>query len=67
MAKKFKITFHLTDGSTIYCMPGDYRAVVDRRTDDEPPQRVWEILVSGYVIRQLWPEQIATWEKEPVL
>ena len=64
---KFKVTFYLTDGSVLTCMPGDYRAVLDRRIDSEPPQRVWEIMVSGYVMRQLWPEQIARWEKEPVL
>lgn len=66
-SNKHKVIFHLVDGTTITCMPGDYRAVMDRRGDFEEPQRVWEILVAGHVMRQLWPEQIDSWEMEPII
>lgn len=64
---KCKATFWLAEGGTMTCMPGDYRAVIDQRGDWEQPQRVWEILVAGHVVRRLWPEQVLNWEMEPLL
>lgn len=62
----FKTTLWLTDGSVIHCMPGECRAVLDKRGDWEEPQRVFEIIVGGYIVRRLWPEQIFKYEKEPL-
>lgn len=67
MPSKLKATFVLIDGSTITCMPGDYRAVLDRRGTWEKPQRVWEIMVSGHVVKRLWPEHVLSWEQLPLL
>lgn len=62
MTMPAKAVFWLTDGSVINVRPDEYRAVLDRRGDWEPPQRVWEILVGGMVVKRLWPEQILKWD-----
>jgi hypothetical protein len=62
MAMPAKAVFWLTDGSVINVTPDEYRAVLDRRGDWEEPQRVWEILVGGIVVKRLWPEQILKWD-----
>lgn len=67
MSNKMKAIFKLADGTVLTCMPGDYRAVLDRRGNWEKPQRVFEIMVSGHVVRRLWPEHILEWEQGPVL
>lgn len=67
MPNKPKAIFKLADGTVLTCMPGDYQAVLDRRGNWEPPQRVWEIMVAGHVVRRLWPEHVVSWDLEPVL
>lgn len=62
MVDKPVAIFKLTDGTTLTCMPGDYRATLDRRGNHEPPQRVWEILVAGHVVKRLWPEHVVSWD-----
>lgn len=67
MSQKMKAVFKLTDGTVITCMPGDWRSVLDRRGNWEPPQRVFEILVAGHVVKRLWPEHVIDWDYSPVL
>lgn len=62
---KYRHVFKLTDGSSILADPRDVVKTMNRRSALMPPVRVFEIKTNG-VVRQLWPEDILTWDQEPV-
>ena len=62
----YRHVFILTDGETIIVPDYAARRVIDRRSDRAPVQTVWEVTMPSGLLRRLWPEDIASWDNEPV-
>lgn len=64
---KYRHVFRLTSGETLTLDPRDVKATINKRPfGNQQPVRVWEIRSAGGVIRQLWPEDIISWDQEEI-
>ena len=54
--------FQLHNGETIECPHPDAHRVVDKRTDQAPPETVWEIRTPTGIIRRVWPNELRHWQ-----
>lgn len=62
----FRHVFKLADGETLLVPQRDAQRVIDRRSDQAPPETCWDVKLPSGIVRRLWPDQIAGWEIEEI-
>jgi hypothetical protein len=56
--------FKTTGGETITVPHRDAHRVVDKRTDQAPPEPCWEIKLPSGIVRRYWMDELVSWEME---
>lgn len=58
----YRHVFVLHDGETIICADREAKRTINRRSEQSDPVTVWEVTLPSGLVRQLWPEDIRSWE-----